>query len=52
MCQGIVLKLESGKFPSQRTFGLPEIARARKLLEAGFEYICSHKDIMLFRKRK
>jgi hypothetical protein len=32
-----------------------ESARAqytRKLLEAGFEYVCSHKDEMLFRKRK
>jgi hypothetical protein len=25
---------------------------ARKLLEVGFEYICTHKDEMLFRKRK
>jgi len=25
---------------------------ARKLLETGFEYVCSHKDEMLFRKRK
>ncbi len=23
-----------------------------KLLETGFEYVCSHKDEMLFRKRK
>jgi len=25
---------------------------AKKLIEAGFEYVCSHKDEMLFRKRK
>jgi hypothetical protein len=25
---------------------------ARKLLETDFEYVCSHKDEMLFRKRK
>ena len=25
---------------------------ARRLLETGFEYVCSHKDEMLFRKRK
>jgi 2-keto-3-deoxy-L-rhamnonate aldolase RhmA len=25
---------------------------ARKLLETGFEYICTHKDEMLFRKRE
>jgi len=25
---------------------------ARKLLETGFEYVCSHKYEMLFRKRK
>ena len=25
---------------------------ARKLLETGFEYVCTHKDEMLFRKRK
>jgi 2-keto-3-deoxy-L-rhamnonate aldolase RhmA len=25
---------------------------ARKLVEAGFEYVCSHNETMLFRKRK
>lgn len=25
---------------------------ARKLLEAGFEYVCDHDNVMLFRKRK
>ena len=28
------------------------VEEARKLLEVGFEYICTHKDEMLFRKRK
>jgi len=25
---------------------------ARKLLEVGFEFICTHGNVMLFRKRK
>ena len=28
------------------------VDEARKLLEAGFEYVCQKDDIMLFRKRK
>jgi hypothetical protein len=28
------------------------IEDARKLVEAGFEYVCDHGNIMLFRKRK
>jgi integrase len=28
------------------------VQEARRLLETGFEYVCSHKDEMLFRKRK
>jgi len=28
------------------------VEEARKLLEKGFEYVCTHKDEMLFRKRK
>lgn len=28
------------------------VEEARKLLEIGFEYVCTHKDEMLFRKRK
>ena len=28
------------------------VQRAGKLLETGFEYVCSHKDEMPFRKRK
>lgn len=28
------------------------VEEAQKLIEAGFEYVCSHRDEMLFRKRK
>jgi integrase len=28
------------------------VQEARQLLETGFEYVCTHKDEMLFRKRK
>lgn len=28
------------------------VEEARKLVETGFEYVCTHNDIMLFRKRK
>ena len=28
------------------------VEEAQKLIEIGFEYVCSHKDEMLFRKRK
>ncbi|MGQ9725811.1 MAG: hypothetical protein ACUVQL_01630 [Candidatus Bathycorpusculaceae bacterium] len=27
-------------------------SEAQKLIETGFEYICTHDNIMLFRKRK
>ena len=29
-----------------------EVDEAKKLIEAGFEYVCSHNDTMIFRKRK
>ena len=29
-----------------------EIIEVRKLVEAGFEYVCTMNDIKLFRKRK
>jgi hypothetical protein len=29
-----------------------DVQEARKLLETGFEYVCSHNEIMLFKKRK
>jgi hypothetical protein len=28
------------------------VEEAKKLIEAGFEYVCSHNVTMLFRKRK
>lgn len=28
------------------------VQEASKLIEAGFEYLCTYNDIMLFRKRK
>jgi hypothetical protein len=35
-----------------RTAVANNVQDARKLLETGFDYVCSHKDEMLFRKRK
>jgi hypothetical protein len=28
------------------------VEEAKKLVEAGFEYVCNHNDTMIFRKRK
>jgi len=28
------------------------VQEARQLLETGFEYVCSHNETMIFRKRK
>lgn len=28
------------------------VEEAKKLIEAGFEYVCNHNETMLFRKRK
>ncbi len=28
------------------------VEEAQKLIEAGFEYVCSHNETMLFKKRK
>ena len=28
------------------------VEEARKLVEAGFEYVCHHEGVMIFRKRK
>jgi hypothetical protein len=28
------------------------VDEAKKLIEAGFEYVCSHNETLLFRKRK
>ena len=29
-----------------------DVEEAKKLIEAGFEYVCTHENTMLFRKRK
>ena len=29
-----------------------DVTEAQKLIEAGFEYVCTHENLMLFRKRK
>jgi len=42
-------ELEGDEYCSAVASGVEE---ARKLLEVGFEYVCTHKDEMLFRKRK
>ena len=28
------------------------VDEVRKMIEAGFEYVCTHNNVMLFRKRK
>jgi len=28
------------------------VEEAKKLIDAGFEYVCSHENVILFRKRK
>jgi len=28
------------------------VAKAEKLIAAGFEYVCNYNDVMIFRKRK
>jgi hypothetical protein len=28
------------------------VEEAQKLIEAGFEYVCNHENVMIFRKRK
>ncbi|MCJ7559657.1 hypothetical protein MUO79_03440 [Candidatus Bathyarchaeota archaeon] len=28
------------------------VEEAKKLIETGFEYVCNHENVMLFRKRK
>jgi len=44
-----LIQFESDDFHS----GVAEtIDEAKKLVEAGFEYVCTHENIMLFRKRK
>lgn len=43
-------ELEGDECCSAVASGVEE--EAKKLIEAGFEYVCTHKDEMLFRKRK
>jgi hypothetical protein len=45
----VLAELEGDEYISAVASGVEE---ARKLLEVGFEFICTHKDEMLFRKRK
>jgi hypothetical protein len=44
-----LVEFESDEYCSAVASNVDE---AKKLIEAGFEYVCSHKDEMLFRKRK
>jgi len=44
-----LVQFESDDFHSAVAENIDE---AKKLIEAGFEYVCTHEDRMLFRKRK
>ena len=44
-----LMKFESDEYHSAVAKTVDE---ARKLVEVGFEYVCTYNDIMLFRKRK
>jgi integrase len=44
-----LVQFESDECHSATATNLNE---AQKLIEAGFEYVCTHHDTMLFRKRK
>lgn len=44
-----LITFESDEYHSAAAKSVEE---ARKLIEAGFEYVCTHDDMMLFRKRK
>jgi hypothetical protein len=41
-----------GEKESARSAIAHNVEEAKKLIEAGFEYVCSHSETMLFRKRK
>ena len=43
------INFESGEYHSTVAENMKE---ARKLIEAGFEYVCKYENKMLFRKRK
>jgi len=44
-----LFSVQSDEFHSATAKSVEE---ATKLIEAGFEYVCDHNNIMLFRKRK
>lgn len=44
-----LVNFESSEFHSAVAHAIEE---AEQLVEAGFEYVCTHTDIVLFRKRK
>jgi hypothetical protein len=44
-----LVEFEGGEYSSAVAYNVDE---AKKLIEAGFEYICNHENTMLFRKRK
>jgi methylmalonyl-CoA mutase N-terminal domain/subunit len=44
-----LVNFESDDYHSATATTVQEVA---KLLEAGFDYVCTYTDIMLFRKRK
>jgi len=45
----MLIQFESDEFHSAVAERIDE---ARKLVEAGFEYVCTYNDVKLFRKRK
>lgn len=44
-----LINFESDDYHSATASNVEE---AKKLIEAGFEYVCTHNETMLFRKRK
>jgi hypothetical protein len=44
-----LVEFENDDYSSAITNNVDE---AKKIIEAGFEYVCNHKDVMIFRKRK
>jgi integrase len=44
-----LVKFEGDEYNSAVAITVEE---AKKLIEAGFEYVCNHENVMLFRKRK
>jgi len=44
-----LVQIESDNFHSAAAKTIEE---ARKLIETGFEYVCTYDDVKLFRKRK